>query len=126
MKTKRRNQEGTALIFALIFLLILSVMAASLMFLAQSETWASRNYRLMTQGRYGAEAGLNSAANYLMFTYAPPGGVGDPLANYDMTQAPVKYNGADVVLSTTLANSNYPNAAVAGDFAAQVPRSEGT
>src|SRR5216683_517375 len=59
MKTKRRNQEGTALIFALIFLLILSVMAASLMFLAQSETWSSSNYRLMTQGRYGAEAGLN-------------------------------------------------------------------
>ncbi len=120
MKTKRRNQKGTALIFALIFLLILSVMAASLMFLAQSETWSSSNYRLMTQGRYGAEAGLNSAANYLMFTYAPPGGAGDPLANYDMTQSPVKYLGADVVLSTT-GNSNYPNAAVAGDFAAKVP-----
>ncbi len=121
MKTKRRNQEGTALIFALIFLLILSVMAASLMFLSQSETWSSSNYRLMTQGRYGAEAGINSAANYFMFTYAPPGGAGDPLANYDMTQSPVKYNGADVVLSTTLANSNYPSAAVAGDFAAKVP-----
>ncbi len=120
MKTKRRNQKGTALIFALIFLLILSVMAASLMFLAQSETWSSSNYRLMTQGRYGAEAGLNSAANYLMFTYAPPGGAGDPLANYDMTQSPVKYLGADVVLSTT-GNSNYPNVAVAGDFAAKVP-----
>ena len=120
MKTKRRNQKGTALIFALIFLLILSVMAASLMFLAQSETWSSSNYRLMTQGRYGAEAGLNSAANYLMFTYAPPGGAGDPLANYDMTQSPVKYLGADVVLSTT-GNSNYPNGAVAGDFAAKVP-----
>ena len=120
MKTKRCNQKGTALIFALIFLLILSVMAASLMFLAQSETWSSSNYRLMTQGRYGAEAGLNSAANYLMFTYAPPGGAGDPLANYDMTQSPVKYLGADVVLSTT-GNSNYPNVAVAGDFAAKVP-----
>src|SRR6266571_4170227 len=121
MKMNRRNQKGTALIFALIFLLILSVMAASLMFLAQSETWTSSNYRMMTQGRYGAEAGINSAANYLMFTYAPPGGAGDPLANYDMTQSPVKYNGADVVLSTTLANSNYPSAAVAGDFAAKVP-----
>ncbi len=119
MKMNRRNQKGTALIFALIFLLILSVMAASLMFLAQSETWTSSNYRMMTQGRYGAEAGINSTANYLMFTYAPPGGAGDPLANYDMTQSPVKNNanGLDVVLSTTLANSNYPNAAVAGDFA---------
>src|SRR6266851_1998839 len=123
MKMNRRNQKGTALIFALIFLLILSVMAASLMFLAQSETWTSSNYRMMTQGRYGAEAGINSTANYLMFTYAPPGGAGDPLANYDITQSPVKNNanGLDVVLSTTLANSNYPNAAVAGDFAAKVP-----
>ncbi len=123
MKMNLRNQKGTALIFALIFLLILSVMAASLMFLAQSETWTSSNYRMMTQGRYGAEAGINSTANYLMFTYAPPGGAGDPLANYDMTQSPVKNNanGLDVVLSTTLANSNYPNAAVAGDFAAKVP-----
>src|SRR6266851_2906681 len=105
MKMNRRNQKGTALIFALIFLLILSVMAASLMFLAQSETWTSSNYRMMTQGRYGAEAGINS------------------IANYDMTQSPVKNNanGLDVVLSTTLANSNYPNAAVAGDFAAKVP-----
>src|SRR5260370_24521476 len=102
MKTKRRNQEGTALIFALIFLLILSVMAASLMFLAQSETWSSSNYRLMTQGRYGAEAGLNSAANYLMFTYAPPCGSGDPLASYAMTQSPLDYNGADIVVSTPL------------------------
>jgi len=121
MKMNRRNQKGTALIFALIFLLILSVMAASLMFLAQSETWTSSNYRMMTQGRYGAEAGINSAANYLMFTYAPPGGAGDPLASYDMTQSPVKYLGKDVVLSTTLANSNYPNGAVAGDFADKVP-----
>src|SRR5713226_2633458 len=120
MKMNRRNQKGTALIFALIFLLILSVMAASLMFLAQSETWSSSNYRMMTQGRYGAEAGNNSAANYLMFTYAPPGGAADPLANYDMTKSPVQYNGADVVLSTT-GNSNYPSAAVSTNFAANVP-----
>ena len=120
MKIKRRNQKGTALVFALIFLVILSVMAASLMFLSQSETRSSSNYRLMTQGRYGAEAGINSAANYLMFTYAPPGSAGDPLANYDTTKSPVQYLGADVVLSTT-GNSNYPSAAVAGDFAAKVP-----
>src|SRR5260370_6873388 len=109
MKTKRRNQEGTALIFALIFLLILSVMAASLMFLAQSETWSSSNYRLMTQGRYGAEAGLNSAANYLMFTYPPPRGAGNPLPGFDMTQTPPKHNNPHKAFSPTLANSNYPN-----------------
>src|SRR5713101_4497462 len=120
MKMKPRQQKGVALIFALIFLLILSASAAALMFLAQYETWGSMNYRLMTQGRYGAEAGINSAANYLMFTYAPPGSPGDPIANYDMTKSPVQANGADVVLSTT-GNANYPSGAVSADFAAKVP-----
>src|SRR5437879_7214972 len=78
---KRSNQRGAALILALLLVFILSVMAVSLMFLSQSETWASMNYRLMTQGRYGAEAGLNSAANYLMNTYVPPGqNLADPIA----------------------------------------------
>src|SRR6266851_5094124 len=63
---KRSKQKGVALIFALIFILVLSVTAATLMFLSQSETWSSLNYRLMTQSRYGAEAGLHAAANYLM------------------------------------------------------------
>jgi len=71
---KTNHQKGSALIFALILLLVLSVSAASLMFLAQSETWSGANYKMMTQTRYGAEAGLNAAANYLMFTYVrrPP------------------------------------------------------
>jgi len=57
---KNTNQKGSALIFALIFMLILSVMGASLMFLSQSETWSGMNYKMMTQTRYGAEAGINA------------------------------------------------------------------
>ncbi len=82
---KRSNQKGAALIFALIFVLVLSITAASLMFLSQSETWSSLNYRLMTQSRYGAEAGLHAAANYLMNTYPQPGvALTDPLAAYNV------------------------------------------
>jgi len=44
---KRSNQKGVALIFALIFVLVLSIAAAALMFLSQSETFASLNYRMM-------------------------------------------------------------------------------
>src|SRR5262245_10866347 len=73
---KRNSQRGSALIFALILLLVLSVMAASLTFLSTSETWSSMNYRMMTQARYGAEAGANAAANFLMS------------ANYVMPAAP--------------------------------------
>src|SRR4029077_6413627 len=77
---KRTNQKGAAFILALIIGLMLSVTGATLMFLSQSETWSSMNYRLMTQSRYGAEAGLHTAANYLMNNYALPGGGGDPLS----------------------------------------------
>ena len=99
---KRSNQRGAALILALLLVFILSVMAVSLMFLSQSETWASMNYRLMTQGRYGAEAGLNAAANYLMNTYVPPGqNLADPIAVYTYaSQSPVLFAGNPVVLSS--------------------------
>ena len=48
------------------------------MFLSQTETYASMNYRMMSQARYAAEAGIQKAANYLLNTYAVPGGAGDP------------------------------------------------
>jgi Tfp pilus assembly protein PilX len=114
---KRSNQKGSALIFALIFVLVLSVTAASLMFLSQSETWASMNYRMMTQARYGAEAGLQATANYIMNTYTPPGAAGDPLASYDMTVSPVQTGGAPVFLSSMSSPaSTYPVAAVQTAF----------
>ncbi len=56
-KTKER---GVALILALILVLVLSVMAVSLMFLSQTETWSSMSYRIMSQARGGAEAGVNN------------------------------------------------------------------
>ncbi len=114
---KRSNQKGSALIFALIFILVLSVTAASLMFLSQSETWASMNYRMMTQARYGAEAGIHATANYIMNTYVPPGGAGDPLAAYDMTVSPVTAGGAAVYLSSMGTPApTYPVAAVQTAF----------
>ncbi len=69
---KRINEKGTAMLFAIILVLVLSVMAASMMFLSQSETWGSTNYRMMTQARYGAEAGVHAAVNFLLNTYVPP------------------------------------------------------
>jgi len=71
---KRNNEKGSALIFALILLAVLSAMAGSLMFLSNSETYSSMNYRMMTEARYGAEAGVHAAANFIMNTYVPPAG----------------------------------------------------
>ena len=117
MAKKRSNQKGSALVFALILVLVLSVMGTSLMFLSQSETWSSMNYRMMSQSRYGAESGLSLAADFLVNKYtAPATGGADPLSNYNTTVSPVTYNGQPVVLSSISGQSNYPAGAVVTAF----------
>ena len=118
---KRSNQKGVALIFALIFVLVLSITAASLMFLSQSETWSSMNYKLMTQSRYGAEAGLHAAANYLINTYPQPGiSTSDPMTAYNVNVSPVTLaaGGSPIALGSTMNNIsvNYPVSQTKTDF----------
>ena len=126
--TKRSSQKGIALFFALIFILILSVLGVSIMFVSQMETWSSLNYREMTQARYGAEAGLNAAANYIVNTFCAPGNStcsngnapasGDTASLYNTNVSPVTLvsNGSTVTLSTTSSASNYPVASVETAF----------
>jgi hypothetical protein len=109
------DEQGVAIILALFMVLAMSVLGTSLMFVSKTETLSSHNYRLMSQARYGAESGIHKAANYLLsnaYSAVSPGTAADPLANYVTTASPVKYNGQPVVLSSTLASSNYPVAAV--------------
>jgi Tfp pilus assembly protein PilX len=117
------NERGVALILALFLTAALSVLAGSLMFLSQSETYASMNYRMMSQARYAAEAGVQKAGSFLFDAtqYQKPGTVpSDPLANYNYSSSPVTLNsnGLPVVLSTTAGQSNYPVAAVVTAFQA--------
>lgn len=119
---KRNNEKGSALIFALILLLVLSAMAGSLMFLSTSETFSSTNYRMMTEARYGAEAGVHAASNFIMNTYVPPAGnpITQAFPGYDVTQYPVALPGTNtgIFLSTLQGQaSNYPDAAQAAAFA---------
>ena len=113
MSMKRHNQKGSALIFALILLLVLSAMAGSLMFLSTSETYSSMNYRMMTEARYGAEAGVHAAANFIMNNYVPP--VGNPTTQafpgFITTVYPVTdLNNNPIFLSTLNGQpANYPN-----------------
>src|SRR5260370_8076066 len=72
MAMKRSNEKGTAMLFAIILVLVLSVMAASMMFLSQSETWSRMNYRLMPHPRYGAEARIHPTATFLLNHSPPP------------------------------------------------------
>ena len=115
----RHPESGIALILTLFLVLVGSVTAASLTMLAQSETYASLNYELMSQARYGAESGLQRAANYLINSYTAPGDGVDPMVNYNTTVSPVTFNGNPVVLSANAGvASNYPVAAVQNAFEA--------
>ncbi len=117
---KRNSERGSALVFSLILVLVLSVMAASLMFLARSETWSSMNYRMMTQARYGAEAGVNAAANFLMSNnYVPPAA---PFAGFNTNVYPVTDIAGNLIYLSTLSSqaANYPNAAMQTAFANNV------
>jgi len=113
------NERGIAMVMALFMVLVLSVVGSSLVFVSQTETWASTNYRLASQSRYAAESGLHVATNHLLYTYAAPETPAD-LANYDLTTSPVRIvGGGPVVLSSDPGvASNYPDSAVVTAFAA--------
>lgn len=107
-----RQEQGVALIVALIILLILSTLTASLIFSSRTEIWSTSNYRLMMQSRYAAEAGAQNAINWLNNTYT----VTSP-GSFDTTKSPVQYNARPVILSAmTGVASNYPDAAVQTAF----------
>ncbi|HET8784951.1 MAG TPA: pilus assembly PilX N-terminal domain-containing protein, partial [Candidatus Limnocylindrales bacterium] len=117
------SERGVALIVALFLMLAVSIVGASLMFLSQTETYATMNYRMMSQTRYAAEAAIQKAANFLTdpTQYTIPSTSGsDPLASYDTTGYPVKYSGDDVVLSACddcdEVTANYPIGSVQTAF----------
>src|SRR5437762_9271559 len=119
MMTQTDQERGVALVLALFLMSAMSVLAASLMFLSQTETYATMNYRMMSQARYAAESGIQKAANFLVDSaqYAVPGSVADPLNNYVTTGSPVTYNSQTVKLSAVdVAASNYPVTAVKTAF----------
>ncbi|HLY59203.1 MAG TPA: hypothetical protein VKV95_00405 [Terriglobia bacterium] len=62
--TQRPREHGVALIVVLLALLILSILTATLVFLARSETMASNNYKMDTQADYLAKAGIQEARNW--------------------------------------------------------------
>ena len=113
-----QSERGVALFLALILVSTLSVLTVSLMFLAQSESFASGNYRLMTQARYGAEAGVQKAADFILntdFGATAPG----LMALLPSSQSPIQYNLKDVVLSSDpdpTHQPNFPDAAVQALF----------
>jgi hypothetical protein len=124
---KTNGEHGIALVLSLFLIAAMSVIAASLMLLSQTETYSSMNYRLMSQARYGAESGVHMATNYILYSYpaTAPGTASDPITNYDITKSPVlcvagcpALNKPVILSANANQPSNYPVAPVQAAFAA--------
>ena len=92
------------MIIALFMVLAMSVLGMTLMFVSQTETASSMNYRMMSQARYGAESGIHQAANYLLspaYTNIEPGTATDPFnpfpGVYVTNGTSVQWNNKEVV-----------------------------
>jgi Tfp pilus assembly protein PilX len=81
----KHDEQGIALVITMFLMATLSALAVSMMFLAQTETASSRNYRTMSQARYAAEAGVHKSINYLLNSYSAP----TVFTSYDLTKTPV-------------------------------------
>ncbi len=118
--TKQRRasrQRGVALLFALLTLVVLSVLAATIIFATQTETWSTLNYQRMLQARYAAEAGAQNTLNWLLYNYTPP----TSLSGLDLTKYPVQdaTSHNPIILSAmTGVAANYPDSGIQYAFSA--------
>ncbi|PYX72986.1 MAG: hypothetical protein DMG72_13830 [Acidobacteria bacterium] len=83
---KTYGQRGVALIMALMLLLLLTALAAALVFVANMETAVNANYRREQVLYFAAKAGIEEARDRLLWTNAttlitPPQGTCAPAAN---------------------------------------------
>ena len=117
----KKSDRGFALIFAMLAMLVLGLLAATVMFTSQGQALTGLNYRLTAQSRYAAEAGVQSTMNWLASaSYTAP----TVFASYDMTKNPVQYLGKAVVLSAVSGvSSNYPDAAVVTAYSGAMSKS---
>jgi hypothetical protein len=125
-----KSQKGAALVLTMILIAVLTVMTASMMVLSQSEGWSTHNFKMMSQARDAAEAGLNRSAHFLMNDYVPPD-IATADADYDRNVFPVEVTAtsAPVVLSAdSEVTATYPDSDVqdAYDTAAQGSITAGT
>ncbi len=88
----RRSEEGVALIIALLCTLLISILAAGIIFSTQSELWTTSNYRSTTQARYVAEAGAQQTINWIVQNWTPPANLTDT-SQFNLSVFPALYVG---------------------------------
>ncbi|HTI36372.1 MAG TPA: pilus assembly PilX N-terminal domain-containing protein [Vicinamibacterales bacterium] len=135
---RRSEERGIALIVTMFLMASLSALAVSLMFLSNTETASTRNYKTMSQARYAGEAGVHAAINYLLSTSYTNTAPALPFTGYDVTKSPVTctagcgHNTTSTCDASSVSNavstgcvvlsglsgtsSNYPDATIATAF----------
>ncbi|MBN1567386.1 MAG: pilus assembly PilX N-terminal domain-containing protein [Acidobacteria bacterium] len=103
---KAKNEQGTAMIATLMFLMAMAVLSTALVFTVQNEMKASTAYKYSQQALSVANAGVQNAIQWYAGSYNP----WVPATGYDLTTSPVQVGGNPVQLAgQTSTSSNYPS-----------------
>jgi len=108
------SEDGTALVIALLFLVVLGITSSALVTSVQGEMNTSVAYKYAQQAFYTADGGVQKAVLWFNTNYTPH----VPAVDYDYSALPVEYNGADVLLAGQNGSSSvFPTASTATNFA---------
>lgn len=132
---RKTSESGVALILVMLAILVLTTLAAAMVFSARSETLASYNYRIGSQAEFVAQAGIQRALNFYSssgYATLPPGQVPTGLyyraSKYAWNPVDMYFTDDSVVqcqtgcaggsgrvtLGTSTSNSRYPPDTVTG------------
>ncbi len=103
------SDSGVALVLVLLAMMILTTLAAAMVFSARSETLASYNYRIGTQAEYVALGGVQRALNFFNSTRYSPVPPASSTTYYDVSvyaTKPVDMYFANVSPVTCTSNCN--------------------
>jgi len=112
-----RQKRGIALIFTLLGMIIMSLLAASLLYISNAEGLSASNYKNQAKAEYAASAGVQQAVDWFYNTYAPwldssSGGVA-LTAGYSYSTGGWSYSGSPVALGSS---ANFPDSAISSSF----------
>ena len=90
-KAKSKKERGVALVFALLGILMLSLLAAALLSVTQQDTLASFSYTKQTQGSYASMSAVQRSVDWFSTVYGPwlnPAGADTPVSPTEYVLSP--------------------------------------
>jgi hypothetical protein len=113
------SERGMALVFALLGVTLISMLAASLLFVTSAGTFGSLAFKSQMQASFAANTGAQKALDWIRTYYAPnwidsSTGISGT-ASYVTTVQPPTYNGHPVTLGGS--SPNFPDTTVKSNFA---------